>query len=979
MSKKVESLESELKQTKQTYNAALTKLIKRVKKLEQTIKTSQARRRAKVVISDDEEVEEDPSNQGRSLIEELDLDARISLVPPHVADQGRFDETHISDQPEEQLGVFSAATALADAARRSRSVENVQTYTRRKREVSTGSGGVSTASRLVITTDISIASELDSNAGVKAKDKGKAIMHESEPPKKIKKRVQVQMSVDEELAKKVFEDEQARLNAEQEARFKAEQEQERIDFETALELQKQLDEKEEVATKEAHDIDWSDPSVLRYHALQNRPFSVTKVRKNMCMYLKNQGGYKMSHFKGMSYKEIRPIFERVWDQIQSFVPMDFEKEKGSEKKTGGRRMKSLARKRAKETLSEEKEESLDVESLATKYPIVDWETQILANDKYYYQIKRTDGSVKHYKIFSAILYDFDRQDKLHNFCGVHVLLMDTGLVIHMMVEKKYPLSQDTLSKMLSRSLEVDHQSEMGYELIRLVQELSTAQDITNSTNWVSTARRKVSTASTELEQFWQTTALSTNEDGVRGITATIDRKVKVFVSEASIRRHLKLEDSDGISSLPTAEIFKQLALIGFIQIFLNKHKRMLFPHKRTFPTPTLTQKLFSNMKRASKGYSGVDILLFPSMLTTPESSPSRITSSPSLSPQTHPSTSQPPSTPPSNQTTPVTEEAAPMPHESPLQSVHSLGRDEGSLSLNELTDLCTSLSKKVESLESELKQTKQTYHAALTKLIKRVKKLEQTIKISQARRRAKVVISDAEEDEEDPSKQGRSLIEELDLDARISLVPPHAADQGRIDDTQISDQPEEQLGVFSAATALADAARRIQMLKMFKLHKEDKGKAIMQESEPPKKIKKRVQVQMSVDEELAKKVFEEEQAKFKAEHQQEKPFSVAEVRKNICLYLKNQGGYKLSHFKGMKYEDIRHIFEKVWDQNQAFIPMEEIVQQDDVIAKQVVKESSKTTRGRRKKSLARKRAKETLSEESVKKQKLEDDTEKEEL
>ncbi|GJW23302.1 hypothetical protein Tco_0033924 [Tanacetum coccineum] len=31
-----------------------------------------------------------------------------------------------------------------------------------------------------------------------------------------------------------------------------------------------------------------------------------------------------------------------------------------------------------------------------------------------------------------------------------------------------------------------------------------------------------------IEQFWQTAALSTTEDGVRGITATIDRKVKVF-------------------------------------------------------------------------------------------------------------------------------------------------------------------------------------------------------------------------------------------------------------------------------------------------------------------------------------------------------------------------------------------------------------------------------------------------------------------
>ncbi|GJX56558.1 hypothetical protein Tco_0286455 [Tanacetum coccineum] len=521
LSKKVESLESELKQTKQTYNAALTKLIKKVKKLEQTIKINQARRRAKVVISDDEEAEEDPSNQGRT-------------------------------------------TTLADAARRRRSVENVQTYIRRRREVSTGSGGVSTASRLVSTVDISTTSEVDSTAGVKEKDKGKAIMQESEPPKKIKKRVQVQMSIDEEIAKKVFEEEQAKA--------KAEQEQQKFDFKTALELQRQLNGREEVAAKEAHDIDGSDPSVLRYHALQNRSFSVAEVRKNMCLYMKNQGGYKRSHFKGMSYEDIRPIFERVWDQNQAFIPIgsEIEKEvmkrsgfdlqqessklveeeivqqddviaeqavKESSRIAGGRRKKSLARKRARETLSEEsakkqkleddtekeelqvflnivpEEESLDVESLATKYPIVDWETQILANDKYYYQIKRADGSVKHYKIFSAMLYDFDRQDvlelyrlvkerfqiaspegydlllwgdmktliepneedeiwrnqqdrnlinwKLHNFCGVHVLLIDTGLVIHMMKEKKYPLSQDILSKMLSRKLEVDHQSDMG--------------------------------------------------------------------------------------------------------------------------------------------------------------------------------------------------------------------------------------------------------------------------------------------------------------------------------------------------------------------------------------------------------------------------------------------------------------------------------------------------------------------------------------
>ncbi|GKD82446.1 hypothetical protein Tco_1349285, partial [Tanacetum coccineum] len=169
--------------------------------------------------------------------------------------------------------------------------------------------------------------------------------------------------------------------------------------------------------------------------------------------------------------------------------------------------------------------------------------------------------------------------------------------------------------------------------------------------------------------------------------------------------------------------------------------------------------------------------------STPETSPSRITSSPSLSPLHTPVST--PSTPqsPNTQPTPDAEEAVPIPHESPVHSVHSLGRDEGSLSLNELTDLCTSLSKKVEGLESELKQTKQTYSTALTKLILRVKKLEQIVNASKSRRRVRVVESDDEEDLEDPSKQGRSLIEELDMDAGISLVPPHAVNKGRNDDT----------------------------------------------------------------------------------------------------------------------------------------------------------------------------------------------------
>ncbi|GKF71709.1 hypothetical protein Tco_0207823, partial [Tanacetum coccineum] len=104
------------------------------------------------------------------------------------------------------------------------------------------------------------------------------------------------------------------------------------------------------------------------------------------------------------------------------------------------------------------------------------------------------------------------------------------------------------------------------------------------------------------------------------------------------------------------------------------------------------------------------------------------------------------------------------PYDSPFLSVNTLGSDEGSMTLLELTVLCTTLSKKVESLETDLKQTKKVYGAAYTKLIKKVKKLEKTVKSNQARSRANIMVSYDEEDLEDTSKQER-MIEDIDQDA----------------------------------------------------------------------------------------------------------------------------------------------------------------------------------------------------------------------
>ncbi|GKG40931.1 hypothetical protein Tco_0470143, partial [Tanacetum coccineum] len=102
-------------------------------------------------------------------------------------------------------------------------------------------------------------------------------------------------------------------------------------------------------------------------------------------------------------------------------------------------------------------------------------------------------------------------------------------------------------------------------------------------------------------------------------------------------------------------------------------KKQLKTHSSTYPVPSLNNKVFSNMRRLTKGYTGEEIRLFPTMLTspTPESSPtpSKITSSPSLSSQ--------PSTEPTFQPSPDAEYHDPSPNKLPLHAVHSHGSDEG--------------------------------------------------------------------------------------------------------------------------------------------------------------------------------------------------------------------------------------------------------------------------------------------------------------
>ncbi|GJX72826.1 hypothetical protein Tco_0311421 [Tanacetum coccineum] len=131
--------------------------------------------------------------------------------------------TQGEDQPEDQLGVLSTAKILADAAK-----TNVYTYTRRRRAVSTSSGGISTASRLFSTAEESVSTagmvqevNISIPLPIVIKDKCKGKMEE-------------------------YEDEQIK-------RTKLQQEQDRLGHEAAVRLQEELDKEERQRMARVHE------------------------------------------------------------------------------------------------------------------------------------------------------------------------------------------------------------------------------------------------------------------------------------------------------------------------------------------------------------------------------------------------------------------------------------------------------------------------------------------------------------------------------------------------------------------------------------------------------------------------------------------------------------------------------------------------------------------------------------------------------
>nr|GEW79346.1 hypothetical protein [Tanacetum cinerariifolium] len=187
----------------------------------------------------------------------------------------------------------------------------------------------------------------------KSKDKGKGILVEE--PKPLKKQAQIEQ--DEAYAREL----EVELNA-------------NINWNEVI---------EQVKRKEKQ-----DNAVMRYQALKKKPQTEAQARKNMMVYLKNMAGFKMDFFKGMSYDEIRPIFEKHFNSIVAFLEKgkkELEEEASNVIKRKSETSKEKAAKKQK--LDEEVEELkthlqivpndeddvyIEATLLALKVPVVDY-------------------------------------------------------------------------------------------------------------------------------------------------------------------------------------------------------------------------------------------------------------------------------------------------------------------------------------------------------------------------------------------------------------------------------------------------------------------------------------------------------------------------------------------------------------------------------------------------------------------------------
>ncbi|GJR54941.1 hypothetical protein Tco_1405462 [Tanacetum coccineum] len=588
---RVESLEKELSDTKQTLGTAVLQLIKKVKKLENKLRQKRKR--------EETEYEKDAVDQDQDVPSQTDQ-GKTFVTPEKSKVSGEAQEEQISPSTLEAAQIltnvasegFQGSQAPPGSKIYRRKPKSTTTPTKvldfeepATRPVNTASTEVNTGSTPSVQKEFkgekeknqaskkTREQELQELAGLEAAQKLQATMDAE---------TQRQIDLDALLARRLVEQEeeaakealatefdyiQARLNADQILAEKIQQE-EREQYSI------------EERAKFLHDTIAAQRKFLaeqRHAAIRNKPPTISQLRNQMITYLKHVANKKHAELKSKSFEEIQVLYERYKKQDQTFVAIGSEederaikkmnekaatkekdqkdesvheevKEKeGAKKRKLGTRKKLKAKRRkhasglTKEDddlkiclhIAPDEDKVVDAEILDHQYPIVEWQSFFLttkpqfdptkpAEDIYLNKVTRSNGRQRFFSTLMGVLSILDREDlktiyelvmehyqdeipegfdkmlwgdlvimfnqgdtadfwneqhnwkiiswKLHSSSGVHTIMTSDGLVIHMLVENRYPLTKEVLSQLLNLKLETEEESTMALELIKFVKQ-----------------------------------------------------------------------------------------------------------------------------------------------------------------------------------------------------------------------------------------------------------------------------------------------------------------------------------------------------------------------------------------------------------------------------------------------------------------------------------------------------------------------------
>nr|GEU58136.1 hypothetical protein [Tanacetum cinerariifolium] len=684
--------------------------------------------------------------------------------------------------------------------------------------------------------------------------------------------------------------------------------------------------------------------------------------------------------------------------------------------------------------------------LARKVPVVDYQI-IHLNNKPRYKIIRADETHQLYLSFITLLKNFDREDleslwsivkkrfstsKPNNFSDEYLLT-----TLRTMFGRPNGANDNCDSPLLGVNTPRSDEDRLKLmELMIFLMKKGVCDEFGLN--------------AAHLSKF-----LLSGKCDVTRLQALVDKK-RIMITEEVVREILQLNDAEGVVCLPNEEIFAGLARMGYEKpstkltfykaffstqwkffihtilhslsakrtswnefsstmasalICLSSGQRFNFSkyifesltnianlskHTTRYIAPVLTQKVFANMRRARKGFSGVEKPLFETMLAVRDVAKDAEAQVPAQGDDVQDHAAEEVAT---NVISPIPTSPSPsspvIPSLPPHQSLYPpQSQDAEGLSLlfQRVLNTCSALVLRVEGLEND----KAAQPLEIVKLKARVKKLEKISKVksSKLRRLKKVGTSqrvESSDDVENVFNQGRMIVD-MDQDEGIELVINQEKDaegEGRHADKQAEiynidlDHSSKVLSMQEDDTEVQEAVEVVTTTKLMTEVVLATATQVVAASTPipaakPKTLtitaapavstrrRKGVVIRDSEEDLHSDTPAETPKEEINKEHEEnyknidwnatldhvqskepqyikryhgikKKPQTESEARKNMISYLKNTEGYKMDLFKGKTYDEILPIFQARFDANMKFLfkSREEMEKEDEEIIKSI--------------------------------------------